>query len=161
MKTIQFQKENRVWGHKSDMISYFGGERLKIEILKATKPLSIHVHPLDYDEIYHFETDGELYLGFNIDSFFPEFIDMCRGYENPAKHLNKIIAKKGDNFYIKGGVVHGLIKGKVIEIISPNFQCKRCDICHSCQTYRLYDWERNRRLDIEKAYKILDNFRSI
>jgi len=159
MMKIKFIKEFRPWGIKSDMIKCFKGSKMKIEVLQVFSPLSIHVHPLDYHEIYYFETEGELYLGFNDKKVLPDFIADCKEKVLPNKYLNKIIAKKGDIFYIKGGIVHCLLKGTIIEIISPNFQCSFCNMCHSCQTYRLYDWGRNRKLHLNKAYKILNNLK--
>ncbi|GAG02263.1 unnamed protein product, partial [marine sediment metagenome] len=58
--------DKRIWGIKEDFIVPKNAQ-MRIEILKADRALSLHIHPLDIDEIYIFKTPGNLYFDFKKD----------------------------------------------------------------------------------------------
>lgn len=56
-------------------------------------------------------------------------------------YLYKVPVKKGDVFYIDSGMIHAIGKGVTLIEIQEN----------SDTTYRLYDYNRGRKLDLEKG----------
>jgi mannose-6-phosphate isomerase len=62
------------------------------------------------------------------------------------KYLNKLNVKKGDLLYIPSGQVHALGPGLLVVEIGQNANT----------TYRLFDYNRGRRLDIDDAMGVID-----
>ena len=158
---INFTQELRPWGKKQD--GYLPkSQSIRIEILSANQPLSIHVHPLEMDQIFLFMENGSLYLDLKPDINISKFELEARSLRNISPFLVQINAKKGEMYYIPGGIIHSLIKGTVIEIILSEKVCSKCDICHSCSTYRIYDWKRdNRDLHFDNAFETIKKLRKL
>jgi mannose-6-phosphate isomerase-like protein (cupin superfamily) len=158
---IDFNVDKRPWGSKMDAILP-QNTNTRIEILLAETPLSIHVHPITMDEIYIFKENGSLYLDLKHDVSFHDFKKNIYLQNDIPNYLNKIDASANEMFFIPGGVVHSLIKGTVFEIIKRHVNCKMCETCHSCNTFRIFDWNRNNRpLQQKLALDTMEKFISL
>jgi len=136
---------------------------LLIKLINARENLSIQVHPNDeYAKLYekdHGKNEVwyvmEASTGANVvigtknctKNEFKELI--CKkevSLDEMENYLNRIPVKIGDVFYIKSGLIHGIGKGVIIAEIQQS-----SDI-----TYRAYDYERGRELQIEKVMEVSD-----
>lgn len=131
---------------------------LLIKLITAQEKLSVQVHP-DDEYANRVEKDwGKTEAWYVIDAKEDSFIivgtkdcdkETFRDAVNKGEldnYLNKIPVKKGDFFYIKSGMVHAICGGILIAEIQQN-----CDI-----TYRVYDYNRGRELNVEKALDVID-----
>lgn len=148
------EKEN------NNLFSYIGRELpILIKIIKADDDLSIQVHPnnelaLRYENdkgknecwyILDAKEDAEVICGLKKGISEDYLIKRIRE-GNVLNCLNRIKVKKGDMIYIPSGTVHSILGGITLVEVQQN-----SDI-----TYRLYDFGRGRRLNIEKGIKCID-----
>lgn len=132
------------------------------KILDSTEgPLSVQVHPenlsssqkANYGNKSEFwyvlsaEPNSQIYIGLDYGiEYMPAPIltkNIIESGEKLIEHMKVYSAKPGRMFVIPSGVIHCLGKGiRVFEIAQD------CDI-----TYRLYDFDRGRPLDIEEGLK--------
>ncbi|MGE5628269.1 MAG: type I phosphomannose isomerase catalytic subunit [Solirubrobacterales bacterium] len=136
---------------------------LLIKIINAEDDLSLQVHPGNEFAGIHEKEPGKsefwyvmdcepgacVVLGVNSSSV--EEFKKCISKEHIDneeldKYLNKIIVKPGDFFYVKSGLIHGIGKGILLAEIQDN----------SNLTYRLCDYGRGRKVEIEKAFAVSD-----
>lgn len=138
---------------------------LLVKIIKSDDFLSVQVHP-DDDGASRLEGAGEtgktecwyvleadenarIVYGLNEVSC-PE--DLRESIENGSfgEKLNFVSVKAGDFFYIPAGTIHAIGNGlKILEIQQS-----------SNITYRIFDWNRGRKLDVEKALQV-SSFRKL
>lgn len=148
------EKEN------NNLFNYIGKELpILIKVIKANDNLSIQVHPND-DFALKYENDkGKNECWYILDA--KNDAEVICGLKNDISKdcliknikegtvlncLERIKVKKGDVIYIPSGTIHSILGGiKLIEIQQSS------DI-----TYRLYDFERGRELNIEKGIKCID-----
>lgn len=132
---------------------------LLIKLINAKEKLSVQVHP---DDEYAKEKEGEMgktEIWYVVEAFQGANLilgtkEQCTKAEfekaiesgNLDKYMNKIEAKKGDVYYIKSGLIHAIGEGVIIAEIQEN----------SDTTYRVYDYNRERELHIEKALEVVD-----
>ncbi len=131
---------------------------LLVKILNTSERLSVQVHP---DDDYGFANEGE--MGKTEAWYVLEaeegasIIIGTKGctkeefkkaiYENNVEeYMNKLKVKKGDVFYIKSGLVHSIGAGILMVEIQQS----------SDTTYRVYDYNRGRKLHIDKALEVID-----
>lgn len=127
---------------------------LLLKLINTSDKLSIQVHPDDEYEKRHGSDSGKTEAWYVIDAF--EGANLTIGVKgdctkeafkraaiegNLDKYLNEIPVKKGDVFFIKSGLVHSIGKNVIIAEIQQN-----SDI-----TYRIYDYNRGRDLQLEKG----------
>ncbi|EJO5349551.1 mannose-6-phosphate isomerase [Clostridium botulinum] len=125
---------------------------LILKIISAEEKLSIQVHPgkedvLDYMErpkkeawyVMDAKVGSYIILGSKIKD--KDKLKQAINNGTVEKHLYKVPVKKGDVFYIKSGMIHAIGKGVTLIEIQQN----------SDTTYRLYDYNRGRKLDLEKG----------
>ncbi len=125
---------------------------LLLKIISAEKKLSIQVHPgkkdiLDLKEspkkeawyVMEAKVGSYIILGSKIKdkTVLKQVIDDG----TVEDYLYKVPVKKGDIFYIDSGMIHAIGKGVTLIEIQQN----------SNTTYRLYDYNRGRKLDLEKG----------
>lgn len=132
---------------------------LMIRLVNPREKLSIQVHPTD-EYAQEFEGDnGKTEAWYVVDALEDAFMyigtkdgctseDFKRAVETGQleNYMNKVNVKKGDVFFIKSGLVHALGSGLVVVEIEQN----------SNTTYRIYDYNRGRELDLEKAMDVID-----
>lgn len=136
---------------------------LLIKIINAEDNLSLQVHPGNEFASLHEKEPGKsefwyimdcdpgAYVVFGIKNYAIDEFKKCISKEQVnigelEKYLNKIQVKPGDFFYVKSGLVHGIGKGILLAEIQDN----------SNLTYRLYDYGRGRKVEIEKAIAAAD-----
>lgn len=130
---------------------------LLLKILDAKNILSIQVHP---DDSYALKNENDLGK--------TEAWYILKTYDNPklilgtkditkdklkitiknktlSNHLNEIIPKEGETYYIKSGLIHTMKDVLLIEIQQ-----------NSDTTYRFFDFDRGRKLHIDKALDVID-----
>lgn len=131
---------------------------LLIKLIDANDKLSIQVHPNDE----YLKIEGELgktevwyVLEANEESkLILGTKGICTKEEMKAaiesgqleEYTNEIPAKKGQVFFVKSGLIHAIGKGIVIAEIQQN----------SDTTYRVYDYNRGRELNVKKALDVID-----
>jgi mannose-6-phosphate isomerase len=129
-----------------------------IKIINAEDNLSVQVHPnseyardvendIGKNEIWYVldcKKDSEIILGTK--NCTKKDFEKALYDGNIDKYLNNINVNKGEVFFVKEGLVHAIGKGVMILEIQQN-----SDI-----TYRIYDYNRNRELQIEKALQVID-----
>lgn len=132
---------------------------LLVKLIDASDKLSVQVHPNDeYANRVESESgkseawyiveafDGaSLVVGTKNINTKCEFKKAVKD-ANVEMYLNKFPVKKGDVYFIKSGTVHSICGGVIIAEIQQN-----SDI-----TYRVYDYDRGRKLDIDKAIDVID-----
>ncbi|MFZ5969822.1 MAG: type I phosphomannose isomerase catalytic subunit [Bacillota bacterium] len=148
------QEGNRILGTRFDARSF----PLLVKLINAMDTLSIQVHP---DDAYAQEHEGEMgkteawyiieaeegaVLVVGTKDCTKEQFAQAIQQGNLESYLNVIPVKKGDFFFIQSGLVHAIGKGIVIAEIQQN----------SDTTYRVYDYNRGRELQIEKALDVID-----
>lgn len=131
---------------------------LLVKLLNTSSKLSVQVHP---DDEYALRVEGEmgktevwyvveanegakLILGTN--GCTKEQFEKAIKDGNPEKYMNVVEVKKGDVYLIKSGLIHTMGEGLIIAEIQQN----------SDTTYRVYDYNRGRKLHIEKALDVID-----
>lgn len=131
---------------------------LLIKLITAQDKLSVQVHPNDEYANRVEKDSGKTEAWYVVDAAegaslivgtkncdketFRKAIDKCELDE----YLNKIPVKKGDFFYIQSGLVHAICEGIIIAEIQQN-----SDI-----TYRVYDYNRGREINVAKALDVID-----
>jgi mannose-6-phosphate isomerase len=132
---------------------------LMIKLINPREKLSIQVHPTD-EYAQKFEGDnGKTEAWYVVDALKDAFVyigtkdgctseDFKRAVETGQleNYMNKVNVKKGDAFFIKSGLVHALGSGLVVLEIEQN----------SNTTYRIYDYNRGRELNLEKSMDVID-----
>lgn len=131
---------------------------LLLKLINTSDKLSIQVHPDDKYQKIHGNDSGKTEAWYVVDAF--EGANLTVGVKgnctketfkqaaiegNLDKYLNRIPVKKGDVFFIKSGVVHSIGENLIIAEIQQN----------SDTTYRIYDYNRGRDLQLEKGLDIV------
>lgn len=130
-----------------------------IKIIKADKKLSIQVHPNDeyakeveHDKgknecwyVLNAEPDAYIYYGLKSE-IEKQSLDKILSDGHIEKYLNKVKVEKGNFIYIPSGVIHAIGEGVVLLEVQQN----------SNITYRIYDYNRGRELQIDKASDVID-----
>ena len=157
---------------------------LIFKILNARERLSVQVHPSDASakrwggeaksEAWYMLGAGKLYAGVRGDTSKPglraalttRIAIHLQQLHNPGhdagtlrhdlhtalatraaeKYLLHHGLREGDALYIPGGLIHAVDAGCLV------YEIQQC----SDTTYRLYDWERNRRLHIDEGLRVVD-----
>jgi len=158
---------------------------LIFKILNARERLSVQVHPSDAaakkwggeakSEMWYMLSRGRLYAGMRDDTTKPGFRAALAGHfaasylrrHNIAlaepdpektrlhpsfasraveKYLLHHDVRAGDALYIPGGLIHAIDAGCLV------YEVQQC----SNTTYRLYDWERNRKLHMDEGLRVVD-----
>ena len=131
---------------------------LRIAYLDAKEDLSIQVHPgKEYAAIhendggkselwYILEADEGAYVIAGTSITDKKSLKEAALSNTLSPYLNKIPVKKGDIVNIKSGLIHALGKGILAIEIGQNGDT----------TYRIYDYDRGRKLDLEKGLDVLD-----
>ncbi|MCE5221720.1 MAG: class I mannose-6-phosphate isomerase [Clostridium sp.] len=131
---------------------------LLIKLITAQGKLSVQVHPNDEYANRVEKDSGKTEAWYVVDA--KENASLIVGTKNCDKerfkeainegnldkYLNKIFVKKGDFFYILSGLVHSICEGVLIAEIQQN----------SDTTYRVYDYNREREIHVEKALDVID-----
>lgn len=131
---------------------------LLIKLIDAKDKLSVQVHPGNDNESkkgklgkteawYILDADKESKLILGTKNLCTK-AEIRKAVEEGKleKYLNEVKVKKGEVYFVKGGLVHAIGKGIVVVEIQQN-----SDI-----TYRLYDYNRGRELHIDKAIDVID-----
>ena len=131
---------------------------LLIKLISSGENLSVQVHP-DNDYallkendngkveawyILSVENEAEIIVGTN-GCTKESFKDSCSG-EKVESYMNRIHVKPGELYLIEPGLLHSIGKGVILLEIQQN-----SDI-----TYRVYDYNRGRQLNISDALKVID-----
>lgn len=133
-------------------------EVLRIAYLDAKEDLSIQVHPGGEYAATHENDGGKSELWYILEA--DEGAYVIAGASTTDKevlkeavlnntlqnYLNRVPVKKGDIIAIKSGLVHALGKGILAIEIGQNGDT----------TYRIYDYGRGRKLDLDKGFDVLD-----
>ena len=131
---------------------------LLIKLINSNEKLSLQVHPNDEYAKRVENSNGKTEAWYVIDA--KEGAELIIGTKNCDKetfiksikeektenYINKIKVKKGDCFLINSGLVHAICKGVILAEIQQS-----SDI-----TYRIYDYNRGRKLDVEKSLDVID-----
>lgn len=129
-----------------------------IKLINCNDKLSIQVHPNDEyagknesqqgktEAWYVIEAKPEAHLIIGTKDCDKNIFKNAIGKGETEKYLNKIKIKKGDCYLIPSGLVHAICQGVVIAEIQQN----------SDVTYRIYDYDRDRELHIEKSLDVID-----
>lgn len=130
---------------------------LRAAILDARESLSLQVHPHDeYARIhendngknetwYIMDADEEAYITAGTTTQDVKVLRKAVLDGNLEDYVVKVPVKKGDITVIKTGLLHALGKGILAVEIGENGDT----------TYRFYDYNRGRKLDIEKSFDVL------
>jgi mannose-6-phosphate isomerase len=180
-KTIPYISE-KVWGNERWIVStlkvgqsmidgsaeFIGGKKINkvvgdnypllLKIIQANENLSVQVHPDDeyakrventYGKtecwyILDAEPGATLVCGLN-KKYTKEELQVAIKNTKIESCLRYVPVDKGDFVFIPSGTVHTIQKGiKLLEIQEP-----------SVITYRLYDWERDRLIEVEKGIQVI------
>lgn len=117
---------------------------LIVKILDADEPLSIQVHP--DEEMAHLmgsEPKAEAWVALEESSVLAGI--RPGPMSDLVSQMDSLSLKRGDALYIPGGTVHAICGGSLLLEVQQN----------SNTTYRLFDWGRNRPLQIEAAKKAM------
>lgn len=131
---------------------------LLIKLINSKERLSVQVHPNDEYAKRYENSLGKTEAWYVVDA--KKGAKLIIGTKNCDKkifekaifegktkeYLNEIEVKKGDFFLINSGMVHAICEGVIIAEIQQN-----SDI-----TYRIYDYERERDLHIEKSLDVIN-----
>ncbi|SHK33660.1 mannose-6-phosphate isomerase [Hathewaya proteolytica DSM 3090] len=137
---------------------------LMIKIIRAEENLSIQVHP---DDLYAKEVendtgknefwyiidakqDAAVYCGLKEKMDKEQLKDILK-QGTIENYLNKIEVKAGDYIYIPSGVIHAIGRNVTLLEVQKN----------SNITYRIYDYNRGRQLDLQKALDVVDMRKNI
>lgn len=133
-------------------------EVLRIAYLDAKEDLSIQVHPGEEYASIHEKDGGKSELWYILDADEGAYVIAGTSIKDKEvlkeaalkntlqDYLKKVPVKKGDIVAIKSGLVHALGKGILAIEIGQNGDT----------TYRIYDYGRGRKLDLEKGFDVLD-----
>lgn len=147
-------------GLQKDFYEFCGGEfPLLVKIIQANDFLSVQVHPDDEKAVelegegsrgktecwYVLEADENARIVYGLNEVSGGD-DLRKSIEDGTfgNKLNYVRVKAGDFFFIPAGTIHAIGSGlKILEIQQS------CNI-----TYRIFDWNRGRKLDVEKALQV-------
>jgi mannose-6-phosphate isomerase len=132
---------------------------LLIKLINSRESLSVQVHPND-EYAQKVENDmGKTEVWYVVEAIEGASLivgtkERCtkeqlkEAIENGKleEFMNKISVEKGDVYFIKSGLIHAIGQGVIIAEIQQN----------SDTTYRVYDYGRERELQIDKALDVLD-----
>jgi mannose-6-phosphate isomerase len=122
-----------------------------LKIIHAEENLSLQLHPSDESAALLQEDDrGKNEAWVVLDAKRKSKIHFLKRYEEEISEekLFSTSVRKGDVFWIPAGLPHSIGKGiTIFEIQQP-----------SALTYRIWDWGRKRKLDLEKASKAVKIF---
>lgn len=131
---------------------------LLLKILNTSDRLSIQVHPDDKYAYIHEGEMGKTEAWYIVDAkegatiilgtencSKEEFVESIKN-NNMEKYMKEIPVEKGQVYYLKSGLIHGMGAGILAVEIQQN----------SNTTYRLYDYNRGRALHIAKALEVMD-----
>ncbi|MDP8261967.1 MAG: hypothetical protein P9M13_01525 [Candidatus Ancaeobacter aquaticus] len=145
----------------ADIYNRFGSRfPLLYKIIDAHKPFSVQVHP---DDIVAKTTEkgswGKTELWYMLKTFSNTRIitgikdwvgdeTLINALQDGTieQYLEESCVSDGDGYYIPAGRIHGLKGSAVFFEIQES----------SDLTYRLYDWDHNRELDIDKAIPVIE-----
>ena len=131
---------------------------LLIKLIDAEDKLSIQVHPKEQDVknegesgktelwyVMYAEDEAKIILGFKPGV---EKSEVEKAIEKGQLEglINEIPVCKGQVFYVKSGLVHAIGEGIIIAEIQQN----------SDTTFRIYDYNRGRELNKDRALEVLD-----
>ena len=131
---------------------------LLIKLITAADKLSVQVHPDDEyaqrvekdsgktEAWYVIDADEDACLIVGTKDCDKETFKKAIDDGDLSPYLNKIPVKKGDFFYIESGLVRAICKGILIAEIQQS----------SDTTYRVYDYNRGRKIHVEKALDVID-----
>lgn len=131
---------------------------LLVKIINSKEKLSVQVHP---DDEYARKVEGEMgktEIWYVIEAF--EGANIVLGTKGCTKEqfkkaieigkldnfMNVIPIKKGDVYLVRSGLIHAIGQGVIIAEIQQN----------SDTTYRVYDYNRGRELNIDKALDVVN-----
>lgn len=167
----------KVWGYENwiasvhpvsfhkDFINECGKDYpLLVKVIQANDSLSVQVHPDDFNAIklegegnrgktecwYVLDAaeDSTLVYGLKAECKKTSKEELSIAIQNNEleKYLNIVHVKKGDFIFIPAGTIHAIGGGlRLLEIQQS------CDL-----TYRLYDWGRQREVQIEKGLQVIN-----
>lgn len=154
LKDIIYEKGNEVLGYKFQSKTFpliikiiDAGEDLSLQVHPSTKYSQLHENESGKNELWYImecEPDAQVILGVkssHIDRFQKLIFKDTAPLVEIMECLNQVSVNPGDFFYIPEGMIHAVGKG----ILLAEFQ-DNSDI-----TYRLCDYGRGRRLDLEKG----------
>lgn len=131
---------------------------LLIKLIDARENLSIQVHPNDeYAKqegkigkteawyILEAEKDSKIILGFK-DNITEYELGKIMKKGEIEKYVNQVPVKKGQVYFVKSGLIHSIGAGVVLAEIQQN----------SDTTYRIYDYNRGRSLNIDKGLNTIN-----
>lgn len=117
-----------------------------VKILKTKHPTSIQVHPSDEDVKKLGEQDvGKEEMWVILSDTGKVLLGIKEYQRNIFEMLDEFSLKRLDVVNVPSGTVHSIKENTLILEVSTN----------SNITYRIYDWERNRELHIEKAKEVI------
>ncbi len=131
---------------------------LLLKIINAKDKLSLQVHPDDEYGLKHEKDLGKTEAWYVMD--VEEGANLIVGTKDCTKEkfieavekgtfdqcVNKVYVEKGQVYFVKSGLVHGIGEGVTVVEIQQN----------SDTTYRVYDYNRGRELHIKKALDVID-----
>jgi len=132
---------------------------LIVKIINAKLDLSLQVHPDDeYAKanensfgkteawyILRAKENAKLIIGLKDEKFKNEVLENV-GKGEMKKYLKEVNVKEGEVYLIESGLIHSIGKGITLIEIQQN----------SDLTYRIYDFERERELHLEKAKDVIN-----
>lgn len=134
---------------------------LLIKTIHADKTLSVQVHPDDEYAKLHENTNGKTECWYILEAepdstiisglkgnFNREEILLALKEHKLESYLYETTVSEGDFIFIPAGTVHAIKGGLTLLEIQQA----------SDLTYRLYDWNRNRELHIEKSLDVIKNY---
>ena len=107
-----------------------------IKFIYSAENLSIQVHKKNDDELWYFIKKGEALIGTNSKNINSININ----------NINKYKIDCGTFVNVSGGVIHSILAKNEICEINNNYN----------DTFRLYDWNRKRRIDYKSAMTNID-----
>jgi mannose-6-phosphate isomerase len=131
---------------------------LMLRYVCANEKLSIQVHPDDEFAQTQNEPTGKTEAWYILDAKEDAYLYAgvregdAAELKNAAlegtieEKLNKVSVKKGDMIYIPSGLIHAICEGLTLIELCGN----------SNTTYRIYDYNRGRGLDLEEAFQVAD-----
>lgn len=130
---------------------------LLVKIIDARESLSLQVHPNEKTaqgenvepktELWYIldaKKGAKVLVGFSKETNEKEFLELAEKKELLSL-LNQQPVQKDDAVFIPGGTIHAIMQGCFILEVQQN----------SNTTYRIYDWERGRKLHLQEAVKTL------
>ena len=131
---------------------------LLVKFIDAQAQLSIQVHPDDkYAEKYQGESgkneawyvidaDEDAYLIIGTEDCTESEFKKAVQNDQINQYVHKVKVKKGDVFFIKAGLLHAIGAGIMLAEVQQS----------SDTTYRVYDYGRDRGLQLSKALEVID-----